>query len=99
MTKTADVSPQAKKDLEDIWCYIAADNPIAADRVERELYEAFEKLALNPNMGHKREDITFLPVRFWRVFSYHIIYKAESDTLEILRILSGYRDLETLLND
>ena len=99
MPKSHELLPAAQDDLEEIISYIFEDNPRAAYTTRQRFEEAFEKLALNPYMGHKRGNITSLPVRFWNVFSYQIIYKPDSDPLEILRILSGYRDLDMMLND
>lgn len=45
-----------------------------------------------------REDLTDQPVRFWNVQSYPIIYRLDTDPLEIVRIVSGYRDVSALLN-
>lgn len=83
--------------MQDIWHYIAEDNPVAADRVESELYAAFAKLADNPYMGHMREDITGRSVRFWSVYSYQIIYRPDTSPLQVVRVLSGYRDLGDVL--
>jgi len=85
--------------LQEIWRYIALDNSLAADRVEIELYAEFERLAHNPNIGHKREDITKKPVRFWSLYSYQIIYDSTEKSARILRVLSGYRDLANMIED
>jgi plasmid stabilization system protein ParE len=37
------LSPEALQDLEDIWDFIAADNATAADKLEDEFFEAFER--------------------------------------------------------
>jgi len=58
---------------------------------------ACASLANTPYLGHKREDLTPRPLRFWPVGSYLIIYKPDTKPLEILRILSGYRDVAGLL--
>lgn len=99
MTKQHKLTLQARADLEDIWRYIAEDNPAAADRVEAALYESFDKLAQYPGLGHWREDIASKRVRFWGVHSYQIIYDPETDPLVILRILSGWRDIGGILDD
>jgi plasmid stabilization system protein ParE len=44
----------AEQDLDDLLGYIAADSVDAADRLTARLFEAFEALARNPGMGHKR---------------------------------------------
>ena len=64
--------PEAYADLEDIWEYIAADSPDAADRVREEIYEAVRNLVRFPRLGHKRPDLTSRPVRFLTVRDYLI---------------------------
>ena len=53
--------------------------------------------ARNPQIGHTRPDLTTKPVRFWPIYSYLIVYDPQSRPLEIVRILSGYRDIAALL--
>ena len=90
-------SPQARRDLVEIWEYIARENLDAADRVEQEIQQAILMLARNPELGHVRRDLTSKPVRFWAVHSYLVIYDPDAQPLEVVRILSGYRDVATLL--
>jgi antitoxin ParD1/3/4 len=90
-------SPEASLDLLEIWEYIAADNVDAADRLEQEIRNAVNLLAENPEIGHFRRDLTSKPVRFWPVRSYLIIYDPATRPLEVVRILSGYRDLAEML--
>ena len=45
-----------------------------AVRVLEALEHAFEQLAATPEIGHKREDLTARPVKFWSVYSYLIVY-------------------------
>ena len=52
------VSPQAFRDLLDIWGYIALDSPEAADRVESEFHQNFQSLARMPGLGHRRPELT-----------------------------------------
>jgi plasmid stabilization system protein ParE len=47
-----------------------------ANRVEADLYGAFEILAQNPRFGHKRSDLTSHPVLFFAVYSYMIVYRS-----------------------
>jgi antitoxin ParD1/3/4/toxin ParE1/3/4 len=91
------LSPQAFRDIDEIWEFIAEDNLDAADRVRDEIFTACEKLAEMPGMGHLREDLADEPLRFWRVYSYLIIYRPDSQPLEIVRVLHGARDISTLL--
>ena len=91
------LSEAALADLDEIWLYIATDNVRAADRVIDKIYETTYLLAENPGMGHKREDLTDKPVRFWNVYNYLIIYKAETRPIEIARVLNASRDVESIL--
>ena len=50
-----------------------------------------------PEMGHRREDLTSRPVRFWSIDRYMVIYKPEPLPIEIVRVVSGRRDLPALL--
>jgi antitoxin ParD1/3/4 len=90
-------SPEARLDLIDIWDYIARDNVSPADRVAQEIHDAVAMLARNPELGHVRSDLISRAVRFWPVYSYLIVYNPSVQPLEIVRILSGYRDLAVLL--
>ena len=87
------LSLDAEKDIDEVVTYLANENPVAAHTFLDALYEAMDKLAENPHMGHLREDLTDLPVKFW-TFKWHylIIYKPISPVV-IVRVLSGYRDI------
>ncbi len=91
-------TPDARNDLHSIWEYIAQDDISAADRVIVKIEEAANLLARRPGLGHERKDLTDLPVRFWPVYSYLIIYRPETKPLQIVRVVSAFRDLVTLLS-
>lgn len=88
---------QAEQDIKDIWFHIARDNITAADNVIESFEQAFFKLTTNPNMGSIRKDLTDKSVRFWIVFSYYIIY-TPTNPLQILRVISSYRDITKQLH-
>lgn len=90
----------ARADLQEISEYIRRDSPAAAQRVLRELRAAMRRLAEMPGMGHVREDLAAVDpaLRFWSVYSYLIIYRAETDPLEVVRALHGARDVRRLLD-
>ena len=91
--KDWEFSPEAKDDLWEIWSYIAADNPSAADRLETDIYTACDFLAKNPDLGHQRRDLTDEHVLFWKVRGWYlVIYQVDSQPLKIIRILHGARD-------
>lgn len=92
------LSEGAELDLNEIWNYIAADDIEAADRWVERLFDAFEGLAKNPGMGHKREDLTSLPILFWLVGAYLIIYRKQKEWGEIVAIDQGARDIPAFLH-
>ena len=94
------LSGPASQDLDEILCYVLEQNgPERARHVADHLYEAFKKLADRPGLGHKREDLTAIPVLFWAVWSFLVIYKPDTTPLEIVRVLHGARDVGALLGE
>jgi toxin ParE1/3/4 len=80
--KGYELSPEATDDLQEIWVYIANDNPTAADQLEDDIYAACELLAKNPRLGHRRSDLTDEPVLFWPVRGqYMVIYLPDTEPL------------------
>ena len=88
--------PQAIRDLEEIWEYIAADSIEAADRVREEIYGAIKSLVAFPYVGHSRPDLTTSPLRFQMVRDYVIAYAADEKPLAIIAILHGRRNPRVL---
>lgn len=91
------LTPKALDDLINIQDYIAQDNPRAAARIIDQCFDAFRKLAENPMIGHLREDLTSRDVRFWRHYSYFIVYDANTHPISIVRVLSGFRDISSVI--
>jgi toxin ParE1/3/4 len=91
------LSIDAELDLDEIWAFIAQDNIDAADRWIGKLFDAFESLARNPGMGHKRGDLTSLPVLFWPVAAYLILYRVQDERVEIIAVTQGSRDIPSFL--
>lgn len=83
--------PEAEADVDDLWEYIAADSPAAADRVTTELEKALDNLVLLPGQGHRRPDLTSRPLRFILVREYLIAYAPETDPLWIVAVIHGRR--------
>jgi plasmid stabilization system protein ParE len=92
------LAPEARKDLAGILQYIADDSVDAALRVHDRFLEIFALLAENPDAGHFRDDLTSRPVRFFPVYSYLVVYSANTRPVEIVRVLGGGRDIESILN-
>ena len=51
------------------------------------------RLAEMPGLGHERDDLADDVLRAWVVYSYLIIYRPDTTPLQIVRIISGYRDV------
>jgi toxin ParE1/3/4 len=69
-----------------------------ARQMLREFVEAFRFLARTPGAGHKREDLAEdRPVLFWSMRDFLIVYKSESQPLQIVTILRGTRDVPLVL--
>jgi antitoxin ParD1/3/4/toxin ParE1/3/4 len=90
------LSPAARRDLHDIWEYIAEDSVPAADRFVKRIHDVILKLVAMPSLGVLHEDLADETLRVWPVKSYLIVYRPETRPLEIVRIVSGYRDLPAL---
>ena len=78
-------------DLNDIWGYLAEDNPDAADRTTDRIAAAIDALAPFPYQGHRRSDLTSRPSRFTSVGNYLIAYAQDKKPLWILAIMHGRR--------
>jgi plasmid stabilization system protein ParE len=77
-----------------IWSFIAADNPDAADRIEKEIRDSFARIAQNPRIGHARRDLVADQSLFFTVRSvYQIVYDPTIEPLAILRVLRGGLDV------
>jgi toxin ParE1/3/4 len=79
--------------LIDIWSFIADDNPNAADRLLDRLQTALEMLQDNPEAGRSRSELA-AAVRSFPVGRYILFYRVTASSLELVRVLSGHRDVQ-----
>ena len=84
--------PDAVKDLEEIWEYIATDNLSAADQVREEIYDAIQSLVPFSYVGHARPDLTSRSLRFQTVRDYVIAYAPDEKPLAVIAVLHGRRN-------
>jgi antitoxin ParD1/3/4/toxin ParE1/3/4 len=94
------LTPDAWRDLDSIWQYIAGDSVRNADSVEEAIFEACRSAAAMPGSGHKKEgvrrpDVLFLGVAAYE--HYSIAYLAKSEPLRVLRVVHGARDVPRLI--
>ena len=89
-------SVEAEEDLISIWVYVAIDDPDAADRLLDRIDAACGQLAELPDMGTSYEEIRpglqLLPVR-----NYLILYRRIESGIEIVRVIHGARQWQSLL--
>ena len=99
MLEEFDLTPAARRDLRELWAFIADDDLDAADRVLDEIAAAFARLAQMPGLGHTRKDLTTRPVLFWPVYSYLIVCRSDRKPLQIIAIVHGARDVSRILGN
>jgi len=91
------LSTYAEQDIDEVITYLANENPRAANDFVDALYDAFDKLADNPMLGHVREDLTHHPVKFWTFKWHYLVIYNPVKPIEILRVVSGYRDITNMV--
>ena len=82
---------KAENDLDEILDYIAQDNPKAALELYETFLKQFELLSLFPESGRLRKE--FSPAVRSLAVGYYIIFFAEKNPVEIVRVLHGARDI------
>lgn len=87
---------EAARDINDIWEFIAWDNPYAAGRVREEIWSAIRGLVAFPYKGHRRSDLTSRQLRFWRVRDYLIAYAPDKKPLWVVAVLHARRSPRVL---
>ena len=95
--KTFRLTAEAAGDIANIFDSIAQDSIDAAQRVGAEIYEEMKKLARNPRVGHKRQDLTSRELLFCAVYSYLIIYQPDTKPVNIIAVLHGRRNVKNPL--
>ncbi len=88
-------TPAAEVDLYDVWLYIADDSPAMADQFLDILNAKLNLLATHPELGESHPEIG-VRVRFFPVASYVIVYRPIESGIELIRVLQGARDFESL---
>ncbi|MCX4160954.1 MULTISPECIES: type II toxin-antitoxin system RelE/ParE family toxin [Paraburkholderia] len=82
-------TPEAEQDRDDVWEYIAADNPAAAARMDELFSDAAAQLEYFPELGRwGRIDGTreLIPHE-----SYLLVYEIEGDTVWMLALVHTSR--------
>jgi toxin ParE1/3/4 len=89
----------ASRDIEGIIDYIADVQSLdAADRLLDTINKKCRNLAIFPSLGRSREELA-PDLRSFPVEEYLIFYRFVEDGVEILRVISGYRELEAFFSE
>ena len=88
-------SDAAVKDIEDICEYVARRNSKAASQLFEVIRKKCKLVAGFPNMGKSYSKLA-PNLRGFVVEDYIVFYYPREDGIDIARVVSGYRDLESL---
>jgi toxin ParE1/3/4 len=96
--------PDVLEELISLSYHIALDNEAAANRFLDACDEAFQQIALTPQIGASRQfhHPALRDVRMWRIKGfekYLIFYRPLADAVEILHVVHSARDLTALFDD
>lgn len=89
------LTEQAEADLDDLWAYIAANNPDAADRLVDAVLDGSRLHVRLPDSGRSRDDLR-PGIRCFVVSPYVVYYRHVEETIEVLRVLHGARDISSV---
>jgi toxin ParE1/3/4 len=92
------VRPRAFVDLADVWAYIAENSVSHADRFAALIDSQFRALSRRPHMGRSRPELA-TDLRSFPVGRYVIFYLLLPKGVEIVRVLHGARDIESILQE
>lgn len=99
MTPQFRLTTPAIRDLEEIADYLATQASLTrAEQFLAQAEQKFVKIARFPNLGRRRDEV--LPgMRSLPLDNYLILYAPSAAGVDILRVVSGYRDLPALFDD
>lgn len=97
MTSRCVLSLVAEQDIDEIITYLVQENSVVAQTFLDALFDAIDNLAEYPEIGHIREDLTDKPVKFWSFKWHYLIVYKPTTPVEIVRVLSGFRDIVSLI--
>jgi toxin ParE1/3/4 len=92
------IAPGARADLDLIARYYADKNEVFARRVLADILSRGRLYARFPLMGESWEELG-RGLRSYYVKPFVIIYRPARDTIEIVRVLRGSRDIPSILRE
>ncbi|MBN2541491.1 type II toxin-antitoxin system RelE/ParE family toxin [bacterium] len=86
-------STPAKKDLRNIYDYIADDSRFYAKKVIDELVEKSEQISMFPRKGRIVPEINDLKIREIIIYSYRLVYKiSNQNDIQVLALIHCKQD-------
>jgi toxin ParE1/3/4 len=95
--KRVRVTRDAKRDVDEIWLFVARDSVDAANRLIDEIAHRFFLIGSSPEMGRIRDDLK-PGLRSHPVNNYVIYYRETRPHISIVRVVHGARDFKRLFN-
>lgn len=93
-------TPEAEKWLQEIYDYIATDNPDAANRTVDAIYNKTQILLKFPQIGYRYEQIPDREVRILLYGHYRIAYLMKpNQDIDILGVFHGALDITRYLSN
>ncbi|OWY64324.1 hypothetical protein B7486_47900 [cyanobacterium TDX16] len=88
-------------DLAEIRAYISTNNPDAARRVGNKLNESINALKQFPNLGKPGRVFGTREMNTPKIgkTTYVVVYRVKREEIQILRVLPGMRDIDTILEE
>ena len=101
MTRRVILDPEADRDIEEQFDYLAARRLDAALRFLQATSDTFEQLAEMPGMGAPRRfnNPKLAGVRMWPIRgfeNYLSFYLTTEESIQVLRVLHGARNIERI---
>jgi toxin ParE1/3/4 len=98
MSNVCRLTVPASRDIEAIIDYVADNSSFdAAEHLLNRINNQCKRLASFPSMGRKQDELA-RNVRSFPIDDYLIFYRAIEEGIEVLRVVSGYRDLRVLFS-
>lgn len=89
------LSAEIESDLNEIWLFVAQDNPDAANRLIELFLEKFLLIGKQPQIGRLRGDVK-TELRSLSAGNYIIFYRDTESYVEFIRIIHGARDFSEI---
>ncbi|MCL2743534.1 MAG: type II toxin-antitoxin system RelE/ParE family toxin [Planctomycetaceae bacterium] len=98
------IETNAENDLSEIGNYFDEISDTLSQKFYTQFWKTAQKLTKFPDLGERRDysNPEYTNIRIWQVdgFPNHLIfYRLKDDMLQILRVLHGARDYETIFNE